>query len=413
MNLMSNQVSYQPTQVSGSNGKSKFSSEKAPADAFSTILERNRSAQSKEVNQNKNIAKPDAKVETKVASEPAKEDGQQDQAEEALVIDEPAVLLLNEAILMAPLNAVINPAVPEMTQQAAASEVVPLTVVSSPQDATVLANLSQIGQVAKEKPLAQVAEQIQSETVGVSKTAPKVTITEAPVAAVVVDEKANLMQPLQQKGPGEGQATEPLKASNLSEGPAKENTLVMEKAVTVVVPEGKESVAESKVDAGLPQQGQTVVTDPVIIKVNDSSSLLQKQVYTQVSDKIVAHMDEGQSTFTMSLNPERLGKIDIKLVFEGGRVIVHVETQNPLTQHLLSNNLGELKSALQNSSIPVSEVHIAQYMGDANSGYDESKQFSQKEQGQGNSKNGLLEEEELDDENQKLILTETGLNYSV
>lgn len=96
-----------------------------------------------------------------------------------------------------------------------------------------------------------------------------------------------------------------------------------------------------------------------IIKVSDESSQLKNSMITQIKDQILIAKNEGKQTVTMQLNPESLGKLDIKMVFEKGNLSVEIMTSNERTHSLLLSNISELKSVLQNNLADKPNVDVA------------------------------------------------------
>jgi len=99
-----------------------------------------------------------------------------------------------------------------------------------------------------------------------------------------------------------------------------------------------------------------------IIKVSDESTLLKAQVLSQVTDKVTFMAEEGPEAgstvkhVTMELNPNNLGKVDIKMTFENNKVTVEIKALNEETQNIISSNIDELAKILSKSSETVNIV---------------------------------------------------------
>lgn len=99
-----------------------------------------------------------------------------------------------------------------------------------------------------------------------------------------------------------------------------------------------------------------------IIKLSDESSQIKSQVLSQVKDKIVFMAEEGTEPgtavkhVTMELNPESLGKVDIKMTFENNQVTVEITALNEETKKLISSSIDELTSILGKSAESVKIV---------------------------------------------------------
>ncbi|MGB4439507.1 MAG: flagellar hook-length control protein FliK [Sedimentibacter sp.] len=90
-----------------------------------------------------------------------------------------------------------------------------------------------------------------------------------------------------------------------------------------------------------------------IIEVSDESSQIKNPVLSQVEDKIVymsSGETEGTKHVTMELNPENMGKVDIKMTFENNKITVEIKVSNEETQKILSSNSEELAKVLNKSA---------------------------------------------------------------
>lgn len=102
-------------------------------------------------------------------------------------------------------------------------------------------------------------------------------------------------------------------------------------------------------DIKLSSQNKVVDTVNSEIKISDSSDKITRNVISQVKNKIVFMSKQGLNTVKMQLHPEDLGELDIKLLFEKGKLSVEILASNSKTQSLLASNLGELKDILKDS----------------------------------------------------------------
>lgn len=162
--------------------------------------------------------------------------------------------------------------------------------------------------------------------------------------------------------------------------------------------------------ARAPQVMTTQTEAETTIPVNDSSSLLQRHTTTQVADKIVANLKDGQQQFVMTLHPERLGEVIVKMIFESGHLSLRVETHNQLAQNLLLGNIADLKNTLENEGVIVNEVDVSPYLSHDQQNEDQRSDQSRKD-GQHTAK-VLLSEEETDEEVEADVTTEDLLNYT-
>lgn len=80
------------------------------------------------------------------------------------------------------------------------------------------------------------------------------------------------------------------------------------------------------------------------------------QVADQISEKLNARIDE---TFKLRLNPEGLGEIQVTLTLMDNKVTVDIAAESKLTQALLENRAGDLKTALIGKNFEVSLINIS------------------------------------------------------
>ena len=147
-------------------------------------------------------------------------------------------------------------------------------------------------------------------------------------------------------------------------------------------------IIDSKVVDGsaLDLTGSEVVIGRDNIKISDEASLLRSSVMEQIKDQITTMKADGKQTVTMQLNPESLGKLDIKMVFENGNLSVEIFTTTAKAQSLIMSNMDELKSILQNSLINnenrfnVGDVEGKNSQGQQQAFYNQQQNQEQREQ---------------------------------
>ncbi|MDR1322373.1 MAG: flagellar hook-length control protein FliK [Gracilibacteraceae bacterium] len=116
--------------------------------------------------------------------------------------------------------------------------------------------------------------------------------------------------------------------------------------------------------------------------------------------------EEGIRQFEMTLQPENLGVVTVKLTIEAGRAAVRIETANPLAHQIITSQTAELKEILTQNGLQPEHVHVA-YSGG------ESRQNRDERQPEG--KNGLpgslsAADDEADAEE---VLAAGALDYSI
>ncbi len=109
----------------------------------------------------------------------------------------------------------------------------------------------------------------------------------------------------------------------------------------------------------------------------------------QTADEILARMENlknGETEFTMVLNPESLGRITVKLVTSGERVAVQITAENPETGKLLEARTENLTAVLRENGVEleryqvVSEGENTELMQDSYEGSSKNPYGRQEEQ---------------------------------
>lgn len=117
----------------------------------------------------------------------------------------------------------------------------------------------------------------------------------------------------------------------------------------------------------------------------------------QTADEIIARMDtlkNGETEFTMVLNPESLGKITVKLVTAGEKVAVQITAENPETGRLLEARTENLQAVLRDNGVEleryqvVSERDEAELMQESYDGSSKNPYGRQEEQENGENDEG-------------------------
>lgn len=115
----------------------------------------------------------------------------------------------------------------------------------------------------------------------------------------------------------------------------------------------------------------------------------------QVADAIASHLEtaeNGETTFTMVLNPESLGRIAVKLVTNAGKVTVQITAENRAAQELLAQRGENLAGSLKENGIDLEKYQVV---------YEPQQNSLNRENYNGSSKNPYTNqqnESEIDDE---------------
>ncbi|WP_099205314.1 flagellar hook-length control protein FliK [Scatolibacter rhodanostii] len=134
------------------------------------------------------------------------------------------------------------------------------------------------------------------------------------------------------------------------------------------VNQAKSKIANDGQDNDLDKTEDGQVEIPFIPKeikaspTNTTSSLketsaIETPLLEQLTTGITEHITESKNEFTMTLKPEALGEITVKLLeTEGGKKTLHIVAANAQTAQLLNQELEALKEAVRPMQVEVHEV---------------------------------------------------------
>jgi flagellar hook-length control protein FliK len=124
---------------------------------------------------------------------------------------------------------------------------------------------------------------------------------------------------------------------------------------------------EIDLNAGLAQKNKIMFSENKTIQVSDESSYIKSSAISQIKDKIELMVSEGTNgtkEVTMELRPENLGKVNIKMFYEGSKLTVEIKALDEETSKLLMSNSQELAKLLNktaDSNVNVVVKHESAY----------------------------------------------------
>jgi len=74
----------------------------------------------------------------------------------------------------------------------------------------------------------------------------------------------------------------------------------------------------------------------------------------------VSLLASGASEATLSLQPQNLGNIDVKITMQNGHLIAHIATQSAAAKEILESQLPQLRMMLQNQGLQVEKLEVTQ-----------------------------------------------------
>jgi flagellar hook-length control protein FliK len=82
-----------------------------------------------------------------------------------------------------------------------------------------------------------------------------------------------------------------------------------------------------------------------------------------MSQFVLKNMKSGPENFSevrLSLSPENLGQVDVKLTMHNGQLVAHFAAQTALGKDMLEGQLSQLKLSLQNQGLQVERLEVTQ-----------------------------------------------------
>ena len=115
---------------------------------------------------------------------------------------------------------------------------------------------------------------------------------------------------------------------------------------------GEIAMADANVSFGMPEielPKVETLSNPLFNEFNVSE---------QITDGVKANLNLEKTEFTVKLNPESLGEVTIKLVEEGGKMLLDITTASESTAKLLNSDLTALRDSLGNINLEIREVTV-------------------------------------------------------
>ncbi len=116
----------------------------------------------------------------------------------------------------------------------------------------------------------------------------------------------------------------------------------------------------------------------------DTKSAEVQPVAQQVQEGITTNLDQGNTEFTIRLNPENLGEITVKVQEVDGKTTVHLFTASDETAHVINSELHALREAVKPMAVEVHEAisQSAQGQNTDTQGFDLGSQFAEQQRRQ-------------------------------
>ena len=127
--------------------------------------------------------------------------------------------------------------------------------------------------------------------------------------------------------------------------------------------ETEELIPEVKLEATgetVPFEAAIASTVPQVTVARAVEGSGAERVVTQIVSEIFNQLPEngGTTTFVMTLNPESLGKVTVKLVEEAGKISVSVTAHNKQTAEVLSQRFDTLQTAMKENGVELEKYQV-------------------------------------------------------
>lgn len=124
----------------------------------------------------------------------------------------------------------------------------------------------------------------------------------------------------------------------------------------------------------------------VKIKVGDGQQVSSEKLIEEVSKSVILKSDSSNE-YELQLDPENLGKIKVKLLFEEGKLTVSMLCSNGKTANLLAEGISNLTQAIQQSTRSEVAVNVKEDNYLNNNSEQNARQNSSNQQNQNQQKN--------------------------
>lgn len=135
--------------------------------------------------------------------------------------------------------------------------------------------------------------------------------------------------------------------------------------------------------------------DVVKIKVGDKVNVNSEKFVDDLAEKIIIQANGKDSEFEIAVEPENLGKINIKISFENNHTVVTLACSNNKTANLLSDNIKALSVAIESNTGNQATVNVKNEKESTydqqNNSYDGRGQNSHREQNERKKKEAETE----------------------
>lgn len=148
----------------------------------------------------------------------------------------------------------------------------------------------------------------------------------------------------------------------------REKESVLPKTETAQANTDDNQMAQQNMQGNQIQQHQTsgVINEASMTEFSGATEISPQEIYDQISEYMRSNVNGDVSEVEMQLNPENLGKLQIRLSAKEGVVSAQFVTQNEVVKGVLETQLIQLKEQFEQQGVKVDavEVTVASYSFD-------------------------------------------------
>ncbi|AOZ94223.1 flagellar hook-length control protein FliK [Paenibacillus crassostreae] len=167
----------------------------------------------------------------------------------------------------------------------------------------------------------------------------------------------------------------------------------IEDTATVVSTAIEENVAETSEltpEQGILTAGELAMRDGIKASKPVTTPVPVQQFSKEVTDLVVSKLDivklNGLTEAKISLYPEHLGQVDIKITMQNGQLIATFMTEHAGAKDLLEQQMSQLRTSLQSQGLQVEKLEVTQNQSLQSHMYQEERRQSNQQQSNRRSK---------------------------
>lgn len=95
------------------------------------------------------------------------------------------------------------------------------------------------------------------------------------------------------------------------------------------------------------------------VSVKTEAPVSNREVMDQITDSMKTEVRVGESEIRMTLKPESLGEVSLKIVTQNGIVTAQFIAENQRVKEIIESNFNELKESLAEAGVSISELSVS------------------------------------------------------